>query len=72
MFIKKASLHSYADDSTLSEFSTDIYELIETLTSESQKTIDWIKLNRMVVDPKKFQAMFISKKKIALPKDLKL
>ena len=36
--------------------------LIEILTDESQETIDWLKLNQMIVNPKKFQAMFISKK----------
>ena len=72
MFIKKASLHNYADDNTLSAFATDIDDLIEILTDESQETIDWLKLNQMIVNPKKFQAMFISKKKNALPRNLKL
>ena len=31
-----------------------------------------MKLNQIIVNPKKSQAMFISKKKNALPKDLKL
>ena len=67
MFIKKASLHNYADDNTLSAFATDIHDLIEILTDESQKTIDWL-----IVNLKKFQAMFISKKKNALLRNLKL
>ena len=62
LYIKKASLHNYADDNTLSAFATDIDDLIQILTDESQKTIDWLKLNQMIVNPKKFQAMFISKK----------
>ena len=72
LFIKNASLHNYADDNTLSAFATDIDDLIEILTDESQETIDWLKLNQMIVNPKKFQAMFISKKKNALPRNLKL
>ena len=72
MFIKKASLYDYADDNTLSVFASDIDNLIEILTDESQKTIDWLKLNQMIVNPKKFQAMFISKKNNALPRNLKL
>ena len=31
-----------------------------------------MKLNQLIVNPKTFQAMFISKKKNALPRDLKL
>ena len=72
MFIKKALLHNYADGNTLSAFATNIDDLIEILTGESQKIMDWIKLNLMIVNPKKFQAMFISKKKNVLPRDLKL
>ena len=72
LFIKKALLHNYADGNTLSAFATNIDGLIEILTGESQKIMDWIKLNLMIVNPKKFQAMFISKKKNVLPRDLKL
>ena len=35
LFIKKASLHNYADDNTLSAFATNI----DDLTNESQKII---------------------------------
>ena len=72
LFIKKASLHNYADDNTLSAFATNTDDLIEIPTDESQKTIDWLKLNQMIVNPKKFQALVISKKKNALPRNLKL
>ena len=40
LFIKEALLHKFADDNTLSAFVTDIDDLIEILTDESQKTID--------------------------------
>ena len=72
MFIEKASFHNFADDSTLSAFATEIDDLIQILTNESQETIDWLKLNQIIVNPEKFQAMFISKKKNALPRNLKL
>ena len=61
MFIKKASLHNYADDNTLSAFATDIDDLIEILTDESQKTIDRMKLSQMIVNPKKFQPCLLPK-----------
>ena len=60
-------LHNNVDDNTLSAFATDIDNLIEILTDESQKTTDWLKLNQMIVNLKKFQV-----KKNALPRNLKL
>ena len=50
----------------VSTFATDIDDVIENLTHESQETINWLKLNQMIVTPKKFQAMFISKKENTL------
>ena len=47
----------------LSAFATDTDDLIENITDESQKTIDWLKLNQMIVNPKTCQVIFISKKK---------
>ena len=67
LFIKKASLHNHADDNTLSAFATDIDDLIEILTDESQKTIDRMKLSQMIVNPKKFQALFTSKRNMRYP-----
>ena len=56
MFIKKASLHNYADDQCSSYvFATNIDDLIEILTDESQKTIGWMKLYQMILNPKNFQ-----------------
>ena len=72
MFIKKASLHNYAYDNTLSALTTDINDLIEILTDKSQKTIDWMKLSQIIVNPKKFHAVPVSKKENALPRNLKL
>ena len=40
LLIKEALLHKFGDDNTLSAFVTDIDDLIEILTDESQKTID--------------------------------
>ena len=72
LYIKKAWLHNYAPDNTLSAFATDIDDLIGILKDEWQEIIDWLKLNQIIVNPKKFQAMFISKKKNVLPRNLKL
>ena len=72
MFIKKASLHNYVNDNTLSVFATDIDGLIQILTDESQNASDWMKLNQIIVNPENFQDMFNSKKGNALPRNLNL
>ena len=69
-FITKASLHNYADDNPLSAYSSDLNSLIDILPEESQTTIYWLKANHMIVKPKKFQAMLVSKKKNTMPEDL--
>ena len=40
------------------------------LIEESQTTINWFKANHIIVNPKKFQAISISKKKNTTPEDL--
>ena len=35
-------------------------ELIEVLEKESKSVIDWFKMNDMIVNPDKFQAMIMS------------
>ena len=40
------------------------------LIEESQTTINWLKANRMIVNPKKFQTMLVSKRKNTIPVDL--
>ena len=67
---KKASLHNYADDNTLSAYSSEFNSLIEILIEESQTTINCLKANRMIVNPKKFQTMLVSKRKNTMPVDL--
>ena len=64
------SLHNYADDNTLSAYSSELNSLIEILIEESQTTIYWLKANHMIVNPKKFQAMLVSKRKNNIPEDL--
>ena len=42
-FITKASLHIYANDNTLSAYSSDLNSLIDKLIEESQTTINGLK-----------------------------
>lgn len=68
-FLKKASLHNYADDNTLSAFSTDVNSLINILSEESEVAIKWLESNHMIVNPNKFQAIIVSKNKNQLNTD---
>ena len=71
MFIKNPSLYNYTTDTTLS-FAIDIHDLIEIVTDESRKTIDWMKLNQMIINnffnkSKNFKPCLSLKGKIAYP-----
>ena len=68
-FITKASLQNLAGDNTLSAYSSDLHSLIDILIEGSQTTINWFKANHMIKNPKKFQAMLVSKKN-TIPEDL--
>ena len=65
MLITKASLHNYADDNTLSEYSSDLNSLIDILIKESQTSINWFKANDMIVNPKRIS----SNEKTKTPED---
>ena len=58
-----ASLYNFADDNTLSAFATTVSTLIKILESGSEVVIDWLKKNKMVVNPDKFQAIIFDKRK---------
>ena len=52
---------NFADDNTISAAEKTIENLILTLKTESQAAIEWFKLNKMIVDPEKFQAIVVKK-----------
>ena len=62
-FIENTKVHNFADDNTLTTFAQNIRNLISVLESESNIAIDWFKTNKMIVNPGKFQAIIIDKKK---------
>ena len=53
-FIKKASIHDFADDNTLSMFEETIQNLIAFLETESIAAIEWFQNNKTMVNPGKF------------------
>ena len=58
-----ANVHNFADDNTLTAFANNIQNLIHLLESESSMVIKWFKDNKMIVNPGKFQAIILDKKK---------
>ena len=70
MFITKASPHNYADDNTLSAYSSDLNLLNDILIEGSQTTINLLTASHTIVNPEKFQAMLVSKRKNTIPEDL--
>ena len=50
-----ASAYNFADDNTLSSFAKTMGNLISTLQSESEITINWFKYNHTIVNPVKFK-----------------
>ena len=62
-FVVLASLYNFADDNTLSAFATPVSRLIKISESESEVVIDWSKKNKMAVNPDKFQAIILDKRK---------
>ena len=61
LWITKTDLKNFADDNTISAAGKTIEDLICTLETESQKAIEWFKLNEMIVNPDKFQTIIVKK-----------
>lgn len=58
---KKAEIHNFADDNTLSTHSHDTSEVVECLENESDIAIDWFTANHMIANPGKFKAILVKK-----------
>ena len=56
-------MHNFADDNTLFAWGETLSKLIGTLESESNIAIDWFTKNEMIINPDKFQAIILDKKK---------
>ena len=62
-FIESSSIHNFADDNTLAAWENTISDLINKLESGSNIAIEWFKMNKMIVNPDKFQAIVLNKKR---------
>ena len=60
LFIKDVELANFADDNTIDAARSSTEELLKVLEKESKTASDWFKINDMIVNPDKFQAMIMS------------
>ena len=72
LFIKQANIHNYADDNIIIFFSICLSCLKTALENESVEAINWLKQNNMLVNPKKFQVLFLSRKMELTTSDMSL
>ena len=61
LWISKTDLLNFADDNTTSADENTIEKLISTLEQNSVDAIDWFKINEMIVNPDKLQAIVVKK-----------
>ena len=66
-FYATCHIHNFADDNTLSSFAKTFDKLKEILESESECAIEWFTRNGMFVNPDKFKAFVIDKKRTNYP-----
>ena len=59
--IRKASVHNFSDDNTLSSFAKSVTLLVEILMAEPQNAIKWFSENKMMVNPDKFKSILFKK-----------
>ena len=62
-FITKASAHNFADDNTLYSFAKTLRGLVTILQLECETAINWLHSNKMIVNPDKFQVIFLDKRR---------
>ena len=60
-----ASADNYANDNTLTSFAKALEDLIKKLEHECEVAVTWIRNNKMMVNPNRFQAILLNKSKSA-------
>ena len=61
LWVSKTDLLNFADDNTINAAENIIEKPISTLEQDSQAAIDWFKIDEMIVNPDKFQAIVLKK-----------
>ena len=62
-FIPKASVHNFAHGNTLRSFAKTLRGLVTILQSECETAINWLHNKKMIVNPDKFQVIFLDKRR---------
>ena len=62
-FIPKGFVGNFADDNTLCSFAKTLSGLVTILQSEGETAINWLHNNKMIVNPDKFQVVFLAKRR---------
>ena len=62
-FIEKCNIHNYADDNTITSSSNSIANLLKDLENDANIAISWLRNNKMIANPDKFQCIILSKNK---------
>jgi retron-type reverse transcriptase len=62
-WIQSASVHGYADDTTLTMSSHDMTSLLEGLEDEAGRVLQYMAVNKLVANPKKTKFLLIRGKK---------
>ena len=62
LWITKIDLLNFVDDNNITAVKRTIENLLSILETKSQAAIEWFKLNDMIVNPEKFQAIVVKKK----------
>ena len=60
-FIIETELCNFADDNTLYACDNDIKKILEKLTRDTNRILEWFSHNSMIANPAKFQLMFLGK-----------
>ena len=59
--LKKADLHNFADDNTITVVCDQLTDLIKILEAEGELSLEWFRKNEMTVNSDKFQAIILNR-----------
>jgi hypothetical protein len=62
----------FADDTTLYKVGDDLDQLVHDFSKQSELLLEWCAINRLDINWKKTFAMFVTNKRIVLPKSVKI
>ena len=65
-FVESFSIHNFADDNTISGWANTVSDLINKLELDSNIVMEWFQMNKMIVNPDKFQAIILNKERYDL------